>query len=96
MSDPADLVENTKTSLKILQSLGEAIPGGGIVKCISGIGLALVETAQMVRVNRRDCCAIAEEAARQILLINEHLTEDQDISDDHKARLECYWLWKMQ
>lgn len=47
MSDPADLVENTKTSLKILQSLGEAIPGGGIVKCISGIGLALVETAQV-------------------------------------------------
>lgn len=43
-----DASSNLLKGLKILQSLGEAIPhGGGIIKAIAGIGITVLETVEV-------------------------------------------------
>lgn len=45
MPRSADATANLIKGLKVLQSLGEAIPAGGIVKTVAGIGITVLETA---------------------------------------------------
>ncbi|KZS87054.1 hypothetical protein SISNIDRAFT_491403 [Sistotremastrum niveocremeum HHB9708] len=88
-----DASSNLLKGLKILQSLGEAIPhGGGIIKAIAGIGITVLETVERVRVNREDCQDIAERVSRQILMLNSHidLPSHGMISEDLQRRLEAY------
>ncbi|KZS87051.1 hypothetical protein SISNIDRAFT_491400 [Sistotremastrum niveocremeum HHB9708] len=89
----ADTTSNLLKGLKILQSLGEAIPhGGGIIKAIAGIGITVLETAERVRVNREDCQDIAERVSRQILMLNSHidLPSNGMMSEDLQRRLQAY------
>lgn len=47
MTRSVDSTANLITGLQILQSLGDAIPAGGIVKSVAGIGITLLETAEV-------------------------------------------------
>ncbi|KZS87037.1 hypothetical protein SISNIDRAFT_461262 [Sistotremastrum niveocremeum HHB9708] len=85
---------NPLRALRILQSLGEAIPhAGGIIRAIAGIGIVILETADRVRVNREECKDIARRVAEHIevlrvLGVNED--GDLDLADDVKLRLQNY------
>ncbi|KZT33284.1 hypothetical protein SISSUDRAFT_1054429 [Sistotremastrum suecicum HHB10207 ss-3] len=85
---------NPLRALRILQSLGEAIPhAGGIIRAIAGIGIVILETADRVRVNREECKDIARRVAEHIevlrvLGVNED--GDLDLSEDVKLRLQNY------
>ncbi|KZS86585.1 hypothetical protein SISNIDRAFT_491821 [Sistotremastrum niveocremeum HHB9708] len=92
----ADTTSNLLKGLKALQSAGEAIPApaGGIVKCVAGVGITLIETAERVRANKEECSDIARRAAEQILVLKSWLDHeegsDEPLSDDLRDRLERY------
>ncbi|KZT32111.1 hypothetical protein SISSUDRAFT_1037955 [Sistotremastrum suecicum HHB10207 ss-3] len=85
-----DTAQTLLRSLTILQSLGESIPAGGILKTIAGIGITLLEVVETARVNKAECLDIAERAARNILTINSQLTLCEHMSEDLRSRLEVY------
>ncbi|KZS93979.1 hypothetical protein SISNIDRAFT_465564 [Sistotremastrum niveocremeum HHB9708] len=91
-----DTTANLLNRLKALQSAGEAIPApaGGIVKCVAGVGITLIETAERVRVNKEECSDIARRAAEQILVLKSWLDHEEGLeeplSDDLRERLERY------
>lgn len=43
----ADVNANLLRTLKIVQSLGEAVPHGGILKAVAGVGIMILETAEV-------------------------------------------------
>lgn len=43
----ADVNANLLRSLKVVQSIGEAVPHGGILKAVAGIGIMILETADV-------------------------------------------------
>ncbi|KZS87038.1 hypothetical protein SISNIDRAFT_461263 [Sistotremastrum niveocremeum HHB9708] len=85
----ADVTSNLLRSLKIVQSLGEAVPHGGILKAVAGVGIILLETAERVRQNKEECVDIARRAAEHISMLN-RFGEVDDISEDLIERLERY------
>ncbi|KZT36789.1 hypothetical protein SISSUDRAFT_924842 [Sistotremastrum suecicum HHB10207 ss-3] len=85
-----DTTSNLLKGLKILQSLGEAIPAGGIIKSVAGVGIIVLETAQKVQVNKKECSAIAERAATNIIMLHSTLNADDLLSDDLRERLQSY------
>ncbi|KZT32475.1 hypothetical protein SISSUDRAFT_1055051 [Sistotremastrum suecicum HHB10207 ss-3] len=85
----ADVNANLLRSLKIVQSLGEAVPHGGILKAVAGIGITILETAERVRQNKEECADIARRAAEDIGVLK-RLDEDQELSEDLIERLERY------
>ncbi|KZS94021.1 hypothetical protein SISNIDRAFT_484976 [Sistotremastrum niveocremeum HHB9708] len=88
----SDTTSNLLKGLKILQSLGEAIPAGGIVKSVAGVGIIVLETAEMqkVHVNKQECSGIAERAAKHIIMLHSTFNADGPLSDDLRERLESY------
>ncbi|KZT31970.1 hypothetical protein SISSUDRAFT_1097490 [Sistotremastrum suecicum HHB10207 ss-3] len=88
---PKDSVSILINSLKILEGIGEAIPvGGGTVKAIAKIGIALLEVGEKARVARSECLDLLEKTVNQILLIKPHLVAREPMSDDLQERLERY------
>ncbi|KZS86577.1 hypothetical protein SISNIDRAFT_491830 [Sistotremastrum niveocremeum HHB9708] len=85
----ADINANLIRSLKVVQSLGEAVPHGGILKAVAGIGITILETAERVRLNNAECADIARRAAEHISVLK-RLDEDEELSDDLSERLERY------
>ncbi|KZT32821.1 hypothetical protein SISSUDRAFT_1055037 [Sistotremastrum suecicum HHB10207 ss-3] len=85
----ADVDANLLKSLKIVQSLGEALPHGGILKAVAGIGMTILETAERVRLNKEECADIAQRAATDIGVLK-RLNEGQELSEDLIERLERY------
>ncbi|KZS88247.1 hypothetical protein SISNIDRAFT_470254 [Sistotremastrum niveocremeum HHB9708] len=85
----ADTTSSLLSALKIVQGLGEAVPHGGILKAIAGVGIALLEIAERVRVNKEECADIARRAAEHISVLN-RLDEEEELSDDLRERLERY------
>ncbi|KZS92016.1 hypothetical protein SISNIDRAFT_467253 [Sistotremastrum niveocremeum HHB9708] len=83
----ADVIANLLKSLKIVQSLGEAVPHGGVLKAIAGIGITILETAERVRQNKEECADIARRAAEHIAVLK-RLDEDEELSYDLVERLE--------
>ncbi|KZS86579.1 hypothetical protein SISNIDRAFT_543895 [Sistotremastrum niveocremeum HHB9708] len=75
----ADASSNLIRSLKVVQSLGEAVPHGGILKAVAG----------RVRQNKQECGDIARRAAEHIAVLK-RLDEDQELSNDLIDRLERY------
>ncbi|KZS86583.1 hypothetical protein SISNIDRAFT_491819 [Sistotremastrum niveocremeum HHB9708] len=85
----ADVNANLLRSLKIVQSLGEAVPHGGVLKAVAGIGITILETAERVRQNKEECADIARRAAEDIGVLK-RLDEDEELSEDLIERLERY------
>ncbi|KZS87047.1 hypothetical protein SISNIDRAFT_491396 [Sistotremastrum niveocremeum HHB9708] len=85
----ADVNATLLRSLKIVQSLGEAVPHGGILKAIAGIGITILEIAERVRLNKEECADIARRAAEHISVLK-RLDEDEELSEDLRERLERY------
>ncbi|KZT32824.1 hypothetical protein SISSUDRAFT_1123212 [Sistotremastrum suecicum HHB10207 ss-3] len=85
----ADTSANLLRSLKIVQSLGEAVPHGGVLKAIAGIGITILETAERLRLNKEECANIARRAAEHISVLR-RLDEDEELSQDLRERLERY------
>ncbi|KZS87039.1 hypothetical protein SISNIDRAFT_491389 [Sistotremastrum niveocremeum HHB9708] len=85
----ADVNANLLRSLKIVQSLGEAVPHGGVLKAVAGIGITFLETAERVRLNKEECADIARRAAEDIGVLR-RLNEDEELSEDLIGRLERY------
>ncbi|KZS87053.1 hypothetical protein SISNIDRAFT_471284 [Sistotremastrum niveocremeum HHB9708] len=85
----ADVNANLLRSLKIVQSLGEAVPHGGVLKAIAGIGITILETAERVRLNKEECADIARRAGEDIGVLK-RLDEDEELSEDLIERLERY------
>ncbi|KZT32816.1 hypothetical protein SISSUDRAFT_475519 [Sistotremastrum suecicum HHB10207 ss-3] len=85
----ADVNANLLRNLKLLQSLGEAVPHGGILKAVAGIGITILETAERVRQNKEECADIARRAAEHISVLK-RLDEGEELSDDLVERLERY------
>ncbi|KZS87050.1 hypothetical protein SISNIDRAFT_538353 [Sistotremastrum niveocremeum HHB9708] len=85
----ADVNANLLRTLKIVQSLGEAVPHGGVLKAIAGIGITILETAERVRLNKEECADIARRAAEHISVLR-RLDEDEELSEDLIERLERY------
>ncbi|KZT32689.1 hypothetical protein SISSUDRAFT_520427 [Sistotremastrum suecicum HHB10207 ss-3] len=85
----ADVNANLLRSLKVVQSIGEAVPHGGILKAVAGIGITILETADRVRQNKEECADIARRAAEHISMLK-RLDEDEGLSDDLIGRLERY------
>ncbi|KZS89360.1 hypothetical protein SISNIDRAFT_489320 [Sistotremastrum niveocremeum HHB9708] len=90
LETPSDLLKG----LQILRSVGEAIPAGGILKAVAGIGIVVLETAETIRANKKECSDIAKRAAQDILMLTSQLTSNSDkdapLSDDLRDRLEGY------
>ncbi|KZS86580.1 hypothetical protein SISNIDRAFT_471671 [Sistotremastrum niveocremeum HHB9708] len=84
-----DINANLIKSLKVVQSIGEAVPHGGILKAVAGIGITILETAERVRQNKEECADIARRAAEDIGVLK-RLDEDNELSEDLIERLERY------
>ncbi|KZS87046.1 hypothetical protein SISNIDRAFT_471277 [Sistotremastrum niveocremeum HHB9708] len=91
----ADVNANLLRSLKIVQSLGEAVPHGGILKAVAGIGITILETADQVRQNKEECADIARRAAEHISVLN-RIDEEEELSDDLVERLGQEVLKKVE
>ncbi|KZT32249.1 hypothetical protein SISSUDRAFT_1055776 [Sistotremastrum suecicum HHB10207 ss-3] len=86
---PVDVSANLIKSLKVVQSIGDAVPHGGILKAVAGIGITILETAEKVRLNKEECADIARRAAEQIAALK-RLEEDEEFSEDLSERLDRY------
>ncbi|KZS87036.1 hypothetical protein SISNIDRAFT_322856 [Sistotremastrum niveocremeum HHB9708] len=89
MPPSADTTSNLLKGLKIVQSLSEAVPHGGILKAVAGVGITILETVERARVNREECFDIARRAAEHISVLKRLRTED-GLSDDLGDSLERY------
>ncbi|KZT40271.1 hypothetical protein SISSUDRAFT_532010 [Sistotremastrum suecicum HHB10207 ss-3] len=76
-------------SLEIAHGLGEAIPGGSIVKAVAAVGLVIVKAAEAVRVNKEQCLEIAQRVAEHIFTIKEGL-DDGGLPMGFEERLQDY------
>ncbi|KZT32480.1 hypothetical protein SISSUDRAFT_535196 [Sistotremastrum suecicum HHB10207 ss-3] len=85
----ADVSANLIRTLKVVQSIGEAVPHGGILKAVAGVGIMILETADRVRQNKEECADIARRAAEHISVLK-RLDDDEDLSDDLFERLGRY------
>ncbi|KZS87044.1 hypothetical protein SISNIDRAFT_471274 [Sistotremastrum niveocremeum HHB9708] len=85
----ADVNTNLLRTLKIVQSIGEAVPHGGILKAVAGVGITILETAERARLNKDECADIARRAAEHISVLK-RLDEDEELSDDLRERLQRY------
>ncbi|KZS87048.1 hypothetical protein SISNIDRAFT_491397 [Sistotremastrum niveocremeum HHB9708] len=85
MALAADVNANLIRSLKIVQSLGEAVPHGGILKAVAGVGIMILETAEA----RSYLSSLSRRAAEHIAVLK-RLDEDEELSDDLVERLERY------
>ncbi|KZS87049.1 hypothetical protein SISNIDRAFT_491398 [Sistotremastrum niveocremeum HHB9708] len=85
----ADVNASLVKSLKIVQGIGEAVPHGGVLKAVAGIGITILEIAERVRLNKEECADIARRAAEDIGVLT-RLDEDEELSEDLIERLERY------
>ncbi|KZT40288.1 hypothetical protein SISSUDRAFT_1032102 [Sistotremastrum suecicum HHB10207 ss-3] len=76
--------------LQVAQSLGEAIPGGSVIRAVAGVSLVLVRSVEAARVNKEQCLEILTRVAGQILIIEEELAHDTVLPESVEERLRDY------